>query len=227
MKTAVYLQAEASPSATKNGNLQRRRRAVARARPLVRDGPGPVRGQVRLRRRSAGLRQLPASTDAFVWLRLYQVEMDGVIPKSRRRPFVVDVANSGAAVDLSRSAPDVRARGRAGGRHRDAAQEPALGSRAARQSPRCARHGASAALAPWRLALARSTDIPAPIHDPVRQVEPLHFTPQRAGNRVRHRRHRNWRAAQVSNDASTGLGPPAPGPCGQRIYRAGCIDDAS
>ena len=30
---------------------------------------------------------LPASTDAFVWLRLYQLEMDGVIPTGRRQPL--------------------------------------------------------------------------------------------------------------------------------------------
>src|ERR1039457_3931941 len=32
------------------------------------------------------LQELPASTDAFVWLRLYQVEMEGLIPKGRRQP---------------------------------------------------------------------------------------------------------------------------------------------
>ncbi len=33
------------------------------------------------------LQQLPASTDAFVWLRLYQVEMEELIPKGRRQPL--------------------------------------------------------------------------------------------------------------------------------------------
>ena len=33
------------------------------------------------------LQELPASTDAFVWLRLYQVEMDGLIPQGRRQPL--------------------------------------------------------------------------------------------------------------------------------------------
>ncbi len=28
------------------------------------------------------LQELPTSTDAFVWLRLYQVEMDGLIPRA-------------------------------------------------------------------------------------------------------------------------------------------------
>jgi site-specific recombinase XerD len=31
--------------------------------------------------------ELPASTDAFVWLRLYQVEMAELIPKGRRQPL--------------------------------------------------------------------------------------------------------------------------------------------
>jgi integrase len=31
--------------------------------------------------------ELPASTDAFVWLRLYQLQMEGVIPKGRREPL--------------------------------------------------------------------------------------------------------------------------------------------
>ena len=31
--------------------------------------------------------ELPASTDAFVWLRLYQVEMEGLIPRGRRQPL--------------------------------------------------------------------------------------------------------------------------------------------
>lgn len=33
------------------------------------------------------LQELPASTDAFVWLRLYQMEMDGLIPEGRRQPL--------------------------------------------------------------------------------------------------------------------------------------------
>jgi integrase len=31
--------------------------------------------------------ELPASTDAFVWLRLYQLQMEGMIPKGRRQPL--------------------------------------------------------------------------------------------------------------------------------------------
>lgn len=33
------------------------------------------------------LQELPASSDAFVWLRLYQVEMEGLIPRGRRQPL--------------------------------------------------------------------------------------------------------------------------------------------
>jgi site-specific recombinase XerC len=33
------------------------------------------------------LQELPASTDAFVWLRLYQVEMAELIPQGRRQPL--------------------------------------------------------------------------------------------------------------------------------------------
>jgi integrase len=33
------------------------------------------------------LQELPASTDAFVWLRLYQVEMEELIPRGRRQPL--------------------------------------------------------------------------------------------------------------------------------------------
>jgi site-specific recombinase XerD len=40
-----------------------------------------------VRKGSRELQQLPASTDAFVWLRLYQVEMEGLIPKGRRQPL--------------------------------------------------------------------------------------------------------------------------------------------
>jgi site-specific recombinase XerD len=40
-----------------------------------------------VRKGTRELQQLPASTDAFVWLRLYQVEMDGQIPRGRRQPL--------------------------------------------------------------------------------------------------------------------------------------------
>lgn len=40
-----------------------------------------------IRKGSRAAQELPASTDAFVWLRLYQLEMDGLIPKGRRQPL--------------------------------------------------------------------------------------------------------------------------------------------
>ena len=40
-----------------------------------------------IRKGSREVQELPASTDAFVWLRLYQVEMDGLIPKGGRQPL--------------------------------------------------------------------------------------------------------------------------------------------
>ncbi len=40
-----------------------------------------------VRKGSRAVQELPASSDAFVWLRLYQVQMDGVIPKGRRQPL--------------------------------------------------------------------------------------------------------------------------------------------
>jgi site-specific recombinase XerD len=39
-----------------------------------------------VRKGSRLIQQLPASTDAFVWLRLYQVEMEGLIPKGSLQP---------------------------------------------------------------------------------------------------------------------------------------------
>jgi site-specific recombinase XerD len=40
-----------------------------------------------IRKGSRAAQELPASTDAFVWLRLYQVEMEGTIPRGRRLPL--------------------------------------------------------------------------------------------------------------------------------------------
>jgi site-specific recombinase XerD len=40
-----------------------------------------------VRKGSGASQQLPASSDAFVWLRLYQLEMDGVIPTGKRQPL--------------------------------------------------------------------------------------------------------------------------------------------
>ncbi|MGI8693331.1 MAG: tyrosine-type recombinase/integrase [Geodermatophilaceae bacterium] len=40
-----------------------------------------------VRKGSRAAQQLPASSDAFVWLRLYQIEMDGLIPTGPRQPL--------------------------------------------------------------------------------------------------------------------------------------------
>lgn len=40
-----------------------------------------------VRKGSRDVQELPASSDAFVWLRLYQVEMEGVIPRGKNRPL--------------------------------------------------------------------------------------------------------------------------------------------
>ena len=40
-----------------------------------------------VRKGSREVQELPASTDAFVWLRLYQLEMDRAIPNGRREPL--------------------------------------------------------------------------------------------------------------------------------------------
>lgn len=51
-------------------------------------GVDPGRQLISVVRKGSGVSQeLPASSDAFVWLRLYQLEMDGVIPAGRRQPL--------------------------------------------------------------------------------------------------------------------------------------------
>lgn len=40
-----------------------------------------------VRKGSRRIQELPASTDAFVWLRLYQVQMQGLIPRGARQPL--------------------------------------------------------------------------------------------------------------------------------------------
>ena len=40
-----------------------------------------------VRKGSREAQELPASVDAFVWLRLYQVEVEGLVPKGRRQPL--------------------------------------------------------------------------------------------------------------------------------------------
>ncbi len=51
-------------------------------------GVDPGRQVITVVRKGTGeLQELPASSDAFVWLRLYQVEMAGLIPAGRRQPL--------------------------------------------------------------------------------------------------------------------------------------------
>lgn len=51
-------------------------------------GVDPGRQLITVVRKGTRERQeLPASTDAFVWLRLYQLQMEGMIPKGRRQPL--------------------------------------------------------------------------------------------------------------------------------------------
>ena len=51
-------------------------------------GVDPGRQLIRVVRKGSGATQeLPASLDAFVWLRLYQVEMGDLIPSGRRQPL--------------------------------------------------------------------------------------------------------------------------------------------
>jgi integrase len=51
-------------------------------------GVDPGRQLISVVRKGTGeVQELPASTDAFVWLRLYQVQMDGLIPRGRRLPL--------------------------------------------------------------------------------------------------------------------------------------------
>jgi hypothetical protein len=51
-------------------------------------GVDPGRQLISVVRKGTGeVQELPASTDAFVWLRLYQVQMDGLIPAGSDRPL--------------------------------------------------------------------------------------------------------------------------------------------
>ena len=55
---------------------------------VTQGGADPGRQLITVTRKGSGeLQELPASTDAFVWLRLYQLEMEGMIPRGRRQPL--------------------------------------------------------------------------------------------------------------------------------------------
>ncbi|MHB8288572.1 MAG: tyrosine-type recombinase/integrase [Acidimicrobiales bacterium] len=63
----------------------------ARASELLsarRSGVDPGRGVITVVRKGSGaLQELPASPDAFVFLRLYELEMENLVPKGRRAPL--------------------------------------------------------------------------------------------------------------------------------------------
>ena len=55
---------------------------------VTQGGVDPGRQLITLvRKGSREEQELPASSDAFVWLRLYQVEMEGLIPRGRTKPL--------------------------------------------------------------------------------------------------------------------------------------------
>jgi site-specific recombinase XerD len=55
---------------------------------VTQGGVDPGRQLIRVvRKGSRAAQELPASSDAFVWLRLYQVEMGDLIPAGRRQPL--------------------------------------------------------------------------------------------------------------------------------------------
>lgn len=80
-----------------------------------------------IRKGSRAMQQLPASPDAFVWLRLYQARVQALVPAGRdqrlwwtlRRPF--------RGVELPRRLPDVHPRQRGLGSELDAARSAAHG----------------------------------------------------------------------------------------------------
>ena len=55
---------------------------------VTRGGVDPGRQLITVvRKGTREMQQLPASTDAFVWLRLYQLEMDGMLPRGSGQPL--------------------------------------------------------------------------------------------------------------------------------------------
>ena len=55
---------------------------------VMQGGVDPGRQLITVVRKGSGnAQELPASTDAFVWLRLYQLELDQAVPRGRRQPL--------------------------------------------------------------------------------------------------------------------------------------------
>ena len=61
-----------------------------------------------VRKGSRVLQQVPASPDAFVWLRLYQAEMDGLASTGAEAPLWLTLGPSVPGLELSRRPGDVR-----------------------------------------------------------------------------------------------------------------------
>ena len=74
-----------------------------------------------IRKGTRELQELPGSTDAFVWLRLYQAGDGRADSRRVAAAAVVDIAAPGPAADLPRRAPHVRAGQPGGGQCGDAA----------------------------------------------------------------------------------------------------------
>ena len=80
-----------------------------------------------IRKGSRAIQQLPASPDAFVWLRLYQQQVHGLVPARPCRSGVVDVAAAVPGIVLSGGQGDVRAGQSCSGSQLDASRPAALG----------------------------------------------------------------------------------------------------
>ena len=122
-------------------------------------GTDPGRQLITVIRKGSGeLQELPVSTDAFVWLRLYQVEMEELIPKGRRQPLWWTLRRPARPLAYHAGAPDVRA-GRAGrrklGNFARAASHGRLpdGRRPAAPADRCP-------VRPWPCPVDHDADLP-------------------------------------------------------------------
>lgn len=86
-------------------------------------GADPGRQLITVVRKGTGATQeLPASSDAFVWLRLYQVQMEGLIPVGAGQPLWWTSRVPVRPLELSRGSSHVRAGDLSGGQLGDAAR---------------------------------------------------------------------------------------------------------
>ena len=79
-----------------------------------------------VRKGSRALQRLPASTDAFVWLRLYQQETRDLVPKGPKEATVVDFAPSVPAADIRRHPDGLQQGQHRAGRELDTARSAAF-----------------------------------------------------------------------------------------------------